>query len=596
MRQKLISVCIVTIMVFSIYGCTQTEEDVLVVPKVCNGKLGTSSTKSAEQQEEQSADVPVTREEAEPEKEIDFDGSDIHLSILTEYERAWEDETYTVEQWQDVAGVFMTLTDAKWLGWSTGNYTLYYSISDLSGDGTEELIIGIRGGDGIAPCFLYTGDGERIHMTDSRTGSDLVGQPTILYEKGIVESREYIKYGMYRYNFYQLPKDAGEMKLIDCYFYFYIEDLENGTQYYRGDMDNTIAEEEFWNGIKDYESMPQIELDWHELDGFWEPDEDGAKTTVIGEEYRQSGIVAESEGKAESKEDESVTVIPKVTQYYPDGSILCWEECEYDSIANRIKMTMYWPDGSVRSWYESEYDSAGNLIRKTGYNDNGTDYRVECKYDHAGNLVEHISYDSDDSIKYWSKHEYDDAGNQTKCTSYNSDGSIYCSWENEYDSVGNQTRRVDYDCDGRLYSWEQYQYDDLGNQIKQVGYDADVSLDWWHEYEYDNVGNQTKDIAYDNNGDILRWYEWEYDSMGNLMRERKYYTGVDKSLSSENVYEYEYDDDGNRIKELMYRSDGGIEHYYEYDSAGNRTKLVLYRNDGSIFEWDEYEYVTITPQ
>lgn len=80
------------------------------------------------------------------------------------------------------------------------------------------------------------------------------------------------------------------------------------------------------------------------------------------------------------------------------------------------------------------------------------------------------------------------------------------------------------------------------------------------------------------------------------MREGKYYTGVDKSLSSENVYEYEYDDDDNRIKELMYRSNGSIEHCYEYDSAGNRTKLVLYRNDGSVFEWEEYEYVTITSQ
>ena len=94
-----------------------------------------------------------------------------------------EEETYTVEEWQNAAGVFMTLTDAKfWLGTKAKDYTLYYSMSDLTGDGTEELIIGIQGEEGIALCFLYTRDGERIHITDSRTESDLVNIPTILYE------------------------------------------------------------------------------------------------------------------------------------------------------------------------------------------------------------------------------------------------------------------------------------------------------------------------------------------------------------------------------------------------------------------------------
>ena len=127
--------------------------------------------------------APGSTPEHEPEEETDFDGLDAYLSILTEYERAWEDETYTVEEWQDAAGVFMTLTDAKfWLGTKAKDYTLYYNMSDLTGDGTEELIIGIQGEEGIAPCFLYTRDGERIHITDSHTGSDLVDIPTILYE------------------------------------------------------------------------------------------------------------------------------------------------------------------------------------------------------------------------------------------------------------------------------------------------------------------------------------------------------------------------------------------------------------------------------
>ena len=34
-----------------------------------------------------------------------------------------------------------------------------------------------------------------------------------------------------------------------------------------------ITEEEFWSAINKYESLP-IELNWHELDGFWEPEEE----------------------------------------------------------------------------------------------------------------------------------------------------------------------------------------------------------------------------------------------------------------------------------------------------------------------------------
>lgn len=271
MRKRLKSVCIIIILVCSICGCAQTDEDIPAAE--------TESIADTAEREEQTMDSPVLQEESEHEEETGYGGLTTYISILAEYERAWEDETYTVEEWKDIAGVFMTLTDAKWMGWSAKDYTLYYSMSDLTGDGTEELIIGIQNKDEIAPCFLYTGDGEKIHMTESRTGSDLVNLPTILYENGIVESTEYIKYGMYRYNFYHLPKDKGEMTLIDRYFY--IEDLENDTQYYKGDMENTITKEEFWDGINDYESMPQIELNWDELDGFWEPDGGDAKAAFI---------------------------------------------------------------------------------------------------------------------------------------------------------------------------------------------------------------------------------------------------------------------------------------------------------------------------
>ena len=633
MRKKLISVCSVAILAFSIFGYAQTVGDTSVAKKVCVDMLNAGPAENVEQ-EDQTTDRPVTQEESEPETEIDYGGSDTYLSILKEYERAWEDETYTVEQWKDVAGVFMTLTGAKWLGWSEKDYTLYYSMSDLTGDGTEELIIGIQDEDGIAPCFLYNGDGKRIHMTDSRTGSDLVKIPTILYENGIFESAEHIKsadikYGMYRYNFYQLSQDWGKMKKIDQYFY--MKGLENDTQYYKGDMANTITKEEFWNGIGDYESMPKIELDWHELDGFWEPDKDDEKTTLI-REYSHSEKVKEPEDEAgsaetiseeektKSKKEEPLTVMSKKIR-----SDVMWEEYEYDAAGNMTKYTGYLgSDGSFWFGNEYEYDGNGKLTKDTYYGANGDiEYRNEYKYDNAGNQMKHIRYDADDSIHMWEEYEYDSTGNQTKYTSHDADDSISYWEEYKYDSAGNQVKRIRYDADGDINYWYEYEYDNKGNQTKTIKYNRSGDIDWWYEWEYDDAGNMTKEndnfeflyeyeyddvgnqtkcsyYTYYTNGSVDSWHEYEYDSMGNLTNNTMY--NADGSVQS--IQEYEYDSRGNKTK-VTYDSEDGFaaghesghewEYQWEYDNMGNLTKYMEY-SWGKVFEWYEYEYITIIPQ
>lgn len=87
-------------------------------------------------------------------------------------------------------------------------------------------------------------------------------------------------------------------------------------------MTNPATEEEFWNGIKDYESLPQIKLDWNELAGFWKPDKGDAKTFAIGNEHGLSEKVEQ----AESKNDGTVTVMTKGTECYPNGCIARWKE------------------------------------------------------------------------------------------------------------------------------------------------------------------------------------------------------------------------------------------------------------------------------
>ena len=567
MRKRLTSICIIVMLILSIFGCADTAEETPVAETetVETDHIETVSEEETEfvtdvaEQEGQTTDNPVPQEEPEPEEEIGFDGSDTHLSILTEYERAWEDETYTVEEWQDVAGVFMTLSDPKL---NAEDYTLYYSISDLSGDGTEELIIGVQGEDGIAPCFLYTDGGERIHMTSSRAESDLVNIPTILYENGIIESTDYVKnkYGIHRYNFYQLLKESGKMKLIDLYFY--TKDSENGTQYYKGDISNPVTEEEFWDGINDYESLPQIELDWNELKDFWKPGKDDAKTSASGEEHHGQSEKAE---EAESKCDEPVTVIAKETAYYSDGSFKRQEEYEYDSAGNRIKIIYFNDFDSIYEWYEYEYDSAGNKMKGIGYNAEG-------------------------SIAGWweYEYEYDSAGNKVKCIEHDADGSSYIRWEKEYDSAGNEVKYISirYGTDGSVLYWYEYEYDSVGNTVKLIRCDADGSVEWVHEYKYDSAGNEVKCIAYDADGNSYIWWEMEYDSAGNEM----WYINYNADGSVRYWEEYEYDSAGNEVKSIEYGVSGNSWYEFGYDNAGNRTSYIGYSISSNIHIWEEFEY------
>ena len=595
MTKRIVSVCIVLTLIFSIFGCANTAEDISVAKKACTGMHNTSHMQS----DEQAADSSMTQEEPESEEEMEYDYFNTYLPILAEYERAWEDETYTIVDLQNVAGVFIPLTDAKFrLGSKEKDYTLYYSMSDLNGDGTEELIIGIQGGDEIAPCFLYNGDGERIHMTDSRTWSDLVEKPTILYESGIVESTEYVKYGMYRYNYYQLaslnsPSDGiRTMDLIDCYFY--IEDSENGTQYYQGDMENTVTEEEFWNGINDYESMPQIKLDWHELEGLWEPDEEVAGTTVIGEEHWQSEkeesedeAAALKEEEPEAKKEESVTIVAKEISYNSDGNIWEKSEYEYDSAGNQVKRTIYYGDGSIAYWDEYEYDSAGNEVKSIRYlADGSVAHLSESRYDSTGSKVMRIKYKADGSIDDWYGWERDSTGKMVKDIWFRPNGRVDKWSEWEYDSAGNQVKYIWYEADGSVHRWSESEYDSEGKLVREI-YDSNS-----HEYEYDGAGNQTKIVYKKSNGDISTWLEHEYDSTGKLMKETSY--NADGSIM--HISEYEYDSAGNETKRIGYYGNGSVEWWheyeYEYDNTGNLTRKNDYEPDGRT----EYEYITITPQ
>ena len=65
--------------------------------------------------------------------------------------------------------------------------------------------------------------------------------------------------------------------------------------------------------------------------------------------------------------DGPISVVAKLTLYNADGSIKTRKEYEYDSAGNKVKTTRYNGDGSMDSWEENEYDSDGNRTKEIEY-------------------------------------------------------------------------------------------------------------------------------------------------------------------------------------------------------------------------------------
>ena len=209
-------------------------------------------------------------------------------------------------------------------------------------------------------------------------------------------------------------------------------------------------------------------------------------------------------------EYDPITVMSKETYYNADGSIDYWKENEYDIAGNPTKVNFYNPSDGIFRWDEYEYDSAGNRTKVIGYwGDGSFYYRVEDEYDSVGSLTKETTYDADGSIYFWHEYEYDNAGNRTKSTGYEDDGSNTGWIEWEYDGSGNMTKEINYNNDGSIHYWYEYEYDSRGNKTKETVYHPGDEAHRQTEWEYDNMGNLTKYMEY-RQGEIDIWREYEY--------------------------------------------------------------------------------------
>ena len=430
---------------------------------------------------------------------------------------------------------------------ATAELEIYsYSLTDLTGDGFPELIMGRDSDFGTDNDYLYVvfyySETEGIKMMDTTRYFDMS-----LYEGGIIE---YISAGMsYTMTYLQYQEETENWERAACIIVDW--DYQSETKlYYHGvnladfsDPDNEpMSEEEYRDIVERYTAEP-VELEWIPM--------------FCGEA---------SEDEAESKTNESVTVIAKVTHYFADESYIYWTEYEYDSVGNEIKETSYSHDGSIDYWYESEYDNAGNRVKYICHGADGDiSYWEEYEYDGAGNKMKSISYYADKGINGRDEYAYDSAGNRVKWIHYNADDSIFDTEEYEYDSIGNLTKTIGYNGHRDITRRIEYEYDNVGNLLGWIQYNGyDNDYDIRAKYEYDNAGKQTEFTSYDTDGNVVDRYEYKYDSKGNLTEE------INCGNNGSTYFRTEY----------------------EYDSAGNLTKMTEYYLSHRI----EYEYITITPQ
>lgn len=191
--------------------------------------------------------------------DIVYDGINTYQDILAKYEMAWESDYYTVSERKEIEGTILLKKGMQ--------YSLCYSLKDLTGDQTDELIIGYRNEEEqkYYPCIIYSYDVEECVIVRS-WGEE---EPITFYEDGSFESVS--KGGVY---YYQLQKDSAIVKIKaeltdeliakDEYLY-YLGDIHSG------EAERELTEEEYEEIIAWYEARPQAELEWKLLDGFWMP-------------------------------------------------------------------------------------------------------------------------------------------------------------------------------------------------------------------------------------------------------------------------------------------------------------------------------------
>ena len=206
-----------------------------------------------------------------------------------------------------------------------------------------------------------------------------------------------------------------------------------------------------------------IKTTYYREDGtaYWaiEYDDAGHQTRLFGYD-EQENIVSRRELEYDAAGNLTLEV-----EYDADGNIVVSEiyDCDSDTYAY---IAHYWFTGN-------EYDAAGNLIRKVHYDCEGKIEDVtEYTYDVACNLIRSVHYDYESDIADEWEYTYDADGNLLQNIH---NGSI--TKEYAYDSAGNMTKEIT----DPYRKWKKYEYDSENRIIKMTVQDED-RYEYRYEY------------------------------------------------------------------------------------------------------------------
>ncbi len=201
--------------------------------------------------------------EIEQKPYIIYDGLNTYSIILKEYERALKDVLYTPSKWERVEDTFVSFYRSK-------QYVLCYSLTDLTGDGTMELILGFLNEGEYSVCAIYAYDKGRIFCVENN-----MERTTELYGNGVIKTI-WGAGGRAYYTYKKMLENSGSVQFlveISAEPRNWEDRQETGMAYYRSislhlNEEEEITEEEFNKIIEKYEIMP-VKLEWNVVEGFW---------------------------------------------------------------------------------------------------------------------------------------------------------------------------------------------------------------------------------------------------------------------------------------------------------------------------------------
>lgn len=469
MRKRLISICTIVILLYGIYGCAKTDEDVSVAE---TESVKTENTET-ESKEADSVDTAVGSEETALSENENGQNKELAEPIYIIEPQLTQDDTYEMQDWQVAYAEYI-----EGLEWKE-NYD--YSLIYVDDDDIPELVIdtGIEA-NGCYILTFYNGDVDvfrtarlnfyyiekqnLINNSDGHMGYYYDSVYSIengkwVYAAGGVWTETYVMEDddlVYQYEWEGEPVEeevyADELNII-----FDMEQAKHPEQYER--LDEMLFRLQTGTALSQthrYELYIE-DVTWDEARRRCEEKGGYLATITTIEEYEHV-----KKGIGDSGQTQVAYWVGAYDKYPSSQPVYRWHEPDLD----------YWDETFISHTFMKKYWADG----EPSYCRHADDEQVD-------RLCVYILYDdaTEDCYLY-------DAPMDMLMRNPGYAGKI--GYICEYDSITVMAKETKYYSDGSIGRWSEYEYSDAGNRMRYILYDEDDSISHWYEYEYITITPQ----------------------------------------------------------------------------------------------------------